>query len=242
MRTTVLLVFIFLFTITWSQEKADSLKRKLKASASVSINSNGIASIPAFSLNKPAVMAGISLVKNRFSYDPYLAYGLDMKPWFIDNWLHYKIINRRSLELRTGVNFSSFFSTLEVEGETILKAERYFAYALEAMYRFSPNTSLTLMYWSDNGQEPHTISGHYLNLSGDISNIPIGDFLMAGINLQLFYIDYTGENDGLFISPKISAAIRNIPFSLFFQSTQPLISNISPWPGFRWNIGLAYYL
>jgi len=107
MRVPFFLLFIFIFTITNSQERADSSKSNLKVAASVSLNSNGIAPIPAFSLDKPAIIATVSLIKNRFSYDPTLAYGLNMKPWIIDSWLHYKLVRRPSFELRTGVNFSS---------------------------------------------------------------------------------------------------------------------------------------
>jgi len=32
------------------------------------------------------------------------------------------------------------------------------------------------------------------------------------------------------------------PFSVFFQAIQALTSNISPSPGFRWNVRLAYML
>ena len=114
--------------VSYSQDKADSSRTKLKAYATVSLNSNGIASIPAFSLGEPAVIAGINLIKNRFSYDPVLAYGFNMKPWFIDNWLHYKIIRKPLWELRTGFNISSFFSEYQLDdGKTILEGQRYFA-------------------------------------------------------------------------------------------------------------------
>lgn len=151
MRTILSLVFIFLFGIVSSQKESES---KLKTAANVSINSNGIASIPAFSLGKPAVMASVSLAKNRFSYDPILAYSLEMKPWFIDNWLHYKIVNKNKFELRTGFNFSTFFSSFRFEDETLLKGERYFAYELAATWKFTSNSTVSLMYWRDMGQEP----------------------------------------------------------------------------------------
>lgn len=242
MKTSLCLTFLFIFTVTFSQEETNSSKTKLKASANVSINSNGIASIPAFSLGKPALIAGINLAKNRFSYDPVLAYSLEMKPWFIDNWLHYKIVSKPVFELRAGFNFSTFFSKIEVDDETILKGERYFALALEATYKVAPNSSLTFMYWNDRGQEPGSISGHFFNLVADRSDIRVGKSVLMAANVQLFYIGYDGNNDGLFVTPKISAAVINLPFTLYFQATQAISSNVEPWPGFEWNIGLAYTL
>jgi hypothetical protein len=242
MKIALSVVFCCLFTLSYSVEKADSTRTKLKAGANVSLNSNGIASIPAFSLGDPAIIASLALTKGRFSYEPVLAYGLDMKPWFIDNWLQYNIINRPAFIFRTGFNFSTFFSEYKTMEDTLLKAERYFALALTGIYKITPNTSLTVAYWNDRGQEPGTIKGHFFNLVGERTDISIGKHMLFAIALQLFYINYDGNNDGLFVSPKIAGSLRNVPFSLFFQGIQAIQSNIEPFPGFNWNIGLGYTL
>ncbi|NLJ43758.1 MAG: hypothetical protein GX431_08865 [Bacteroidales bacterium] len=242
MRGSIIFILIFASVNGFSQENTESNLRKLKADASVSINSNGIASIPAFSLGDPAVIASIALAKNRFSYDPVLAYGLDMKPWFIDNWLHYKLIRRKDFEIRAGFNFSTFFSKTKLPDMTILQGDRYFALEVAGIYRFTPNTSLTLMYWNDRGQEKGTIKGHFFNLLGEIYNIRLGNRLVMMTGAQLFAISYEGYNDGVFISPKISFSMREVPFSLYWQATQVIDSNIDPNPGFKWNIGLSYTL
>jgi len=242
MRLSFCILFIFLFTISKAVEPADSTKQKLQAGAFVSFNSNGIASIPAFSLDKPAVMASISLVKNRFSYTPTLAYGLDLRPWFIDNWLNYKFISRPAFDLTAGFNISTFGSKYTLPDGSVWEAQRYFALALTGVYRLSPKNSLTLAYWRDMGQEKGTIKGHFFNSVFERNNMNIGKSLLFSAAVQLFYIDYTGLNDGLFLSPKASASINNLPFSIFFQATQALSSNISPWPGFRWNVGFGYTL
>ena len=133
-RRLLCLLYIFITVTSFAQENSLSAKRKLKASATVSLNSNGIASIPAFSLDKPALMASISLVKNRFSYDAILAYGFDLKPWFIDNWLHYKLIVKPSFELRTGFYISSFFSQYTPATQIIWYTQRYFALKRSQMH------------------------------------------------------------------------------------------------------------
>jgi hypothetical protein len=242
MKISLYLVFFFIFTVSYSIEKADSSRTKLKANGTISLNSNGIASIPAFSLGKPAIIASITLVKNRFSYDPQLAYGLDFKAWFIDSWLHYKIVDRPHFEFRTGVNFSTFFSEYKGQDESIRQAQRYFAIELTGVYKISPNSSLLFAYWNDRGQEKGTLKGHFFNLVGERSEISIGKIVLLSTTFQLFYINYDGNNDGLFIAPKISFSVRNVPFSIFLQATQALESNISPFPGFRWNLGVSYTL
>ena len=240
MKIFLCLVFISVFTVSFSRENADSSKTKLKANATFSINSNGIASIPAFSLDKPALIAAVTLVKNRFSYEPLLAYRLDLRPWIIDNWFRYKIINKPFFEFRTGVNISTFFSEYKVQDESIWQSQRYFALEFTGVYKYSSNSYLSFTYINDRGQDNGTISGHFLNLVGERSEINIGRNVLLSANLQLFYINYDGSNDGLFISPKISSSIRNVPFSIFFQAIQALDSNISPFPAFRWNLGLSY--
>ncbi len=232
---TILLVFL-LYTKGSGQED----KRQTQFAASVNFNSNGIASIPAFSLGKPAIIASLSITKGRFSYDPVLAYGLNMKPWFIDSWLHYKIIRKPAFELRTGFNFSNFFTQQDYSGEMITKSERYFAGEIAGFFKITSYNTLSLMYWSDNGMEPGSISGHYVSLMDEISNVPVGNAFLFGAALQIFYINYDGNNDGFFTSPRVSMGLNKIAVSVFFQASQVISSNIEPDPGFNWNVGVNY--
>ena len=124
----------------------------------------------------------------------------------------------------------------------MIKAERFFTFSLAGTYKFSPTSTLTLDYWSDNGQEKGSMTGHFVYLAYDRSEIPVGNRALISINLMLFYINYTDNNDGFFVSPKLSLSIRNFPVSLFFQAIQAIESNISPWPGFNWNVGIGYSL
>jgi hypothetical protein len=67
MRLLFCLLFLFPALVSFSQEDTLNNKKKLVANASVSLNSDGIAPVPAFALGKPAIMASLSLAKNRFS-------------------------------------------------------------------------------------------------------------------------------------------------------------------------------
>ncbi|MEN8229251.1 MAG: hypothetical protein ABFS38_13920 [Bacteroidota bacterium] len=242
MKLLVSLASLFIFIVSWSQEEADSSKAKLEANATISLNSNGIAYVPAFSLDKPAIIAAFTFAKNRFSYDPTLSYSLDLKPWIIDNWLHYKIVDKPAFELKAGALFSAFFSEYEAENEVIWQAQRYFAIEFTGVYLVAPNSTLSLTYLHDRGQDPGTLIGHYINLGVEKSEIAMGKKGLLSTALQLFYINYTGNSDGLFISPKISFSLRNIPSAIYFQAIQALDSNITPFPGFKWNLGLSYTL
>jgi hypothetical protein len=240
MRKAFSVLLLFMFTMVCSAEKKDSTKTKMHISGNVSLNTNGIATIPAFSLGKPAIIAALNLVKKRFSYDPTVAYGFNMRPWIIDNWVHYRLINKPRFELRTGVDFSMFFSEYDAGDYKILQAQQYLTFEIAGIYKMSPESSFSLMYWSDNGQDPGSITGSFYNVVYDRTNFKIGKSLLLSANVQLFYLDYEGANDGLFVSPKIASSLKDLPFSLFFQATQAITSNVEPFPGFEWNAGVAY--
>lgn len=240
MKLFVSSILLLICSVSLSIESTDTLKSRLRATCTVSLNSNGIASIPSFSLDKPAIIASVTLAKGRFSYDPTLAYGLDLRPWFIDNWLHYRIVVKPKFELRTGFNISTFGSKYLLDEGSIHEAQRYFAFELSGTYKLTSKSILSLSYWNDRGQEQGTIKGHFLSIVGERSDIMLGEKVSLAANVMLFYINYTGNEDGIFISPKISSCVKNIPFSLYFQCTQAIQSNIDPFPPFRWNIGLSY--
>jgi hypothetical protein len=236
------LILLALTCQVWSQERAYFTKSKLEATATISLNSNGIAYIPAFSLGKPALIGEFHLKKNRFSYDPILAYGMDLKPWIIDNWMHYKLIDKSSFDLIVGGVFSAFFSDYETEDEVIKRAQKYLAAEVITVYYLSPHTSLSVTYLHDRGQDQGTLIGHFINLGAERSDINLGKKALLTAALQVFYIDYSGDNDGFFVSPKLTFTVREIPFSLFFQGIQVIQTNIDPSPGFSWNLGLGYML
>lgn len=242
MRFTFGLLFLFTSIVSFSRENTVNSKNKLQATASFSLNSNGMAPVPAFSLEKPAIMASLVLTKNRFSYEPTLAYGLDSRPWFIDNWMHYKLIVKPVFELRAGFNPSAYLEQYKPSEEFVWHSQRYFTFELAGMYRLSPVGSMSLLYWNDRGQEKESIKGHYLALFWDRSDINIGKKVQMDLNIQFYYINYDGNNDGIFLSPRITTSLRNSPISLFFMANQALQSNITPFPKFKCNIGISYSL
>ncbi|MBI5009449.1 MAG: hypothetical protein HZB98_07350 [Bacteroidia bacterium] len=239
-NTFLVLLKLLISSAVFSQESAENQSYKLKAGCNFSINTNGISSIPSFSLGAPAIITVPSFTIGRFNYEPVLAYDLDIQPWYIDNWIRYKIIDRPKFEFRTGANFSMYFSDYKLADSTILQGQRYWAAEFTAFYKPTGSSFISASYWRDNGMDPGTITGHYLALMAERSEISIGKSVLVAANLHLFYIDYNGNNDGLFISPKLTTSVRKLPFSMFFHGIQAITSNISPFPGFSWNIGLAY--
>lgn len=240
MRAMLFFISLISALTSYSKESTDSLKNPVKFSGSVSLNSNGISPIPIFALGEPAISASLAVEKGRFSYDPTLSFNLELKPWFIDNWFHYKLIKKPKFEMRTGVNIGSSFSDLEVSGQTIRQVQRYFALELAGTYKISEKSSLGLMLWYDKGADPGTIEGYFINFFANRSGIRLGKHVLMDVNIQAFVVDYTSNNDGFFISPTVSLETKYIPVFLFYQGIHPVVSNISPDPGFQWNVGVGY--
>jgi len=236
----ILTFLILAVLIIPAYNQSDSTKNKLKAAAVVSLNTDGIAPVPSFSLDKPAIIANLALTKGRFSYEPGLAYSLELKPWYIDNWLNYRFVNKQKFTFTVGFNASSFFAgdTLK-NNKSVLRVERYFALAFTAWFKLSENSGLTASYWSDNGQDGG-LKGHFASLIAERTHILTGNKTFFNASLQVFYINYEGKNDGLFITPRASFNIVNSPLSVFILGTQALQSNIDPYPEFKWNLGIAY--
>jgi hypothetical protein len=240
MRTVLFVIFFTLAIAAASKEKSDTTKIPVHISGTVSVNLNGIAPVPAFALGKPAIIANASMQKGRFSYDPQIAYGFNFKPWIIDNWFHFNLLNTSRFEIRTGVDISMFFSDFESPDGIKLQGQRYVALELSGKYKISRKSSFELMFWRDNGIDEGTISGYFINLVYDISDINLGKNLLLAINVQAFGIDYTDNNDGIFIAPKLTFSTPALPLILFSQGIVPITANMEPKPEFQWNLGLGF--
>jgi hypothetical protein len=131
---------------------------------------------------------------------------------------------------------------LETPDEVIHQTQKYFGAEFIGKYKFTPLSALSFTYLIDRGQDPGTITGHFFNLQADRSDIPLGKKGLLSASLQIFYLNYTGDNDGLFTAANVSGSIRNVPLAIFIQAVQALSSNISPFPGFKWNLGVSYTL
>jgi hypothetical protein len=240
MKRTFILLLFFTAVACANSQTSDSTRKKLNVFASFTINSNGVNPIPSFSLGKPAVQALLDLSRGRLSYNPGLAYGLDAKPWYIDNWFHFMLVDRKVFKLRTGINFSMFFQDKIVSGQKFLAGERYWTGEIAGLFTLKSGAVITLSYWSDNGQDHGSLTGHFISSSIEKNNMRLSDNFSWSAYLQLFTIQYDQDNDGFFITPKIAVSEKHLPLSLFFQATQSIVTKISPDPGFQWDIGLSY--
>src|SRR5688572_15693209 len=67
----------------------DSTKTPSFFRGQITATNNGISLVPNFSLGRPAALFDLSVGKGRFSFDPWLRFGLDTKPWVFIFWFRY---------------------------------------------------------------------------------------------------------------------------------------------------------
>ena len=71
-----------------------------------------------------------------------------------------------------------FFSEYDDGDYKILQGQQYITFEIAGIYKFSPKSILSLMYWSDNGQDYGTISGSFYNIVYDRVDIEIGKAIL----------------------------------------------------------------
>lgn len=234
MKLFYCLLFTCLSITIFANNLSDSTKKTWQFHGIIQLNNNGISPVPAFSLGKPALMTSFFIQKGGFTFSPEFNYGLDGKPWVVNQWLRYHQQHGRFL-FRTGANMSLFFGRVNSE----VKLNQYLALEGVASYQMSAKSSLNLLYWNSQGLDPTAVkSGHFLSLSASISKIPVTKSLLLELRPNLFYLSNTIPFKGLFISAITSISHKKYPISIFSQAVQPI--SVKPTTNFNWNYGLNY--
>ena len=237
----------FLFSISFtifSQTGTDSTKTStpITVSGSAQLTNNGISPVPAFSLEKPAIMTAFSIKKGNISFTPQFNYGLDGRPWSSNNWLRIQFPNKK-WTFRTGINWSLFFkkSIVTENNQTfeVKRANRYLELEAAAFYKVSDKMTLQAVWWHDNGMDVDAVSyGDFYSISATITKIPLSKSLNLSLIPNLFYLTNAVPFEGVFISGMAILSYKNCPFTLSTQGVEPIW--VEPKGKFNWNVGLNY--
>ena len=101
---------LFLLLNTWIlSHKPDTLKTPLSIRGNIQLTNNAISPVPAFTLGKPALLTTLYLQKGRFAFHPEFNFDLEAKPWSVNTWVRYQIIQQKKWDFTLGNNFSLFF-------------------------------------------------------------------------------------------------------------------------------------
>lgn len=244
-KNTALLVFVFLLLthFAFSQE-TDSAKNISHLSGTVSVTNNGISIIPTFSLNKAAVVFDMSAAKGRLSFDPYLGFSLEGKPWSFLFWWRYKLKQEGKFKINTGANYGLAFSSLPVLNNGIstekITAQRYLAGEFSPDYFLSKNIRVGVYYLYSHGLDSYAIQNtHFLTLNSSFTNINLTNDFFLNFTPQVYYLNIDGM-DGFYFTSALNLAKKNFPLSIAYRMNKIIKTNITASPDFVWNISLVY--
>lgn len=246
------LAFYTLFIFTWLHgyaqdenriilpEETEDSTAYVKFSGKAIIANAGFAPIPAFSFDSPIAIGFLSLKKNRLSYEPDFALGLNGKPWMANNWFRLNFMDRKKIKLNAGMNPSLFFKPEKIaSGEEILNALRNLTFELAGVCKFSKTWSLRMTCMYIHAFDKGALSGNFFDLSSPFSIMHVPKIISIDFKPQLFYFDFTGNVDGFFTAASISIEYQQIPLSVYFQGVLPLWVDF-PGNNFKWNSGFVY--
>lgn len=228
----------------WAQTVRDSTNQ-FRFSGTISAASYGISPIPAFSLDNPVILGFLSLSKKRFSYDPQLAFSAKGVPWFFNNCFRYRLIDRPRFSFRGGIiwGLGYTYPSVDMNGspKTIAKAERFIWLETTPRYVISPRLAISATTYSGHGFNDGEVDFiNFVSVVGNFTKIPVAGKVYVNLFPQVFYLNIDNESDGVFFSGVFAVGVFGFPVTISTQINETFVTNLSPDPGFKWNIGVHY--
>ncbi|MEP7322188.1 MAG: hypothetical protein ABI761_09720, partial [Saprospiraceae bacterium] len=208
------------------------------------IGNVGFAPIPAFSFDSPILIGSLTLNTKKLTYQPDFSIGLNGKPWMINHWIRYTIVENQKFKFYAGMNPSLFFKNEFIDSHMeILHAHRNFTIELAGARNISKRVNLILTYLHIKAFDPGTLSGDFVDLSVPILWNRVLKYFEIHLKPQVFYFDFEGNMNGIYTSNTISIAhpfVRNkISLSAYLQGVQPVKTDF-PGNTFKWNAGFRF--
>src|SRR5690606_29703410 len=240
-KTSLLALLLSMIIPMYGQDGQE----KLLFSGSLTANTNGIATIPAFTLDKPAIVGILSLKKKKFSVDQYIAYSTQGKPWFFESFFNYGWIDSQRLSFTTTAMWGGTYTygreLIEGTSQETMDYQRYVFLIPSISHKIGPNRSITLTTQHGYGFPEGSIKwATFITLVGNIEHIPLGKSLYTSLYPQLLSTNFDWKTDGFFLAGKFGVGHKDLPFFLYTRFSQYIDGNIFPDPGFKWNICITY--
>lgn len=211
----------------------------LEVTGRVIVANTGFAPVPAFSFDSPIVMAFGSISKKRFLYEPDLSAGFNGKPWMINNWFRYKLVQQQRTTWRIGVNPSLFFKQDQMmSGEGAIHVQRSFVSELAVDRKFTGQWMLSMSYQYVRGIDPGTLKGSFMAATLTTPSLRLYKKLSLNLKPQVIFFDFNHNLGGALFSTTVLTTHERIPVGFYFQGVVPLWLKFES--GFKWNFGLVY--
>jgi hypothetical protein len=248
MNPILLLLGMYFLCIpsSFSEVKKDTIPQSAKFSGMIQVTNNGISLVPAFSLDKPALLAFLDVSKKRFSYSPQFSFDYKARPWFMNQWLRYRLIEGKKVDFRTSVGYAFLYKTTEElkagSVNEIIKIDRNVISEQLLTYKMTSNNSLTLSHLHGIPTSSDGITLDLLTLGATLGGINLGKQFEMTVSPSIFYLSYTGDNEGVFSTQNIMIKKPKSTFGLSFQATEPLMRRNLVVKDFNWNVALVCFL
>jgi hypothetical protein len=222
---------------------SDSIPKTVHFGGTITATQNGISLIPSFSLGRPAVMFDLNMGGKKLTFEPFLRFGMDGKPWAFIFWLRYKFVNNSKFRMSMGAHPSYVFRTvpMTMNGTTvnINRADRYAAMDLTPSFVVAKNTTVGVYYLYSHGLDKTSVQNtHFITLNVNFTHIKLAGSIYAKFNPQLYYLNMAGK-DGFYATHSFTLAKEKFPLSLQTVMNRAFKTEIAG-NRFVWNMSLLY--
>ena len=234
------LLCLLITTVQSFSQVADSTKPVHHIGGTVTATQNGISLIPSFSLNKPAVMFDFNIGGKKLTFEPFLRFGMDGKPWSFIFWWRYKLATGDKFKMSIGAHPSFVFRTISnPQVPDALQVSRFAAFDLTPSYSVVKNTTVGVYYLFSKGLDASSVRyTHFVTLNANFSHIDLGKTLYAKYVPQVYYLNMAGR-DGLYVTHSLTLAANKFPLSVQTIMNKALHTELAG-KNFVWNASVIY--
>jgi hypothetical protein len=246
-KKTLLKLLIFFIScviaISATGQTTDSTKGMAHFGGTITATQNGISLIPSFSLGKPALMCDLNIGNKKLTFEPFLRFSMEGKPWAFVFWWRYKAVNHQKFKLTVGAHPSYVFRITDavINGSTksIIQTTRYAAGEIAPNYFVSRHTSIGVYYLYSHGLDKTAVQNtHFLTFNAHFSNLKITNRLFARFMPQVYYLRQDNK-EGYYATYTLTLLDKKIPLGLQTIMNKAIQSSI-PAKSFLWNVSVLY--
>jgi hypothetical protein len=234
-----LALFGFIPMTLHAQDSTKPKKHFVKAYGNIQFTNNGVAPVPIFALGRPAVIANTYIRKGRLYFNNDLMFGLDAKPWTINNRLGYYIVDNEKLSIHLATDLSLFFLQRDpnVNNHEEYQLQRYWGNEVNGEYRFTPNRKLQFSFWHTIAMDDIGIKREeFFTVSYSIENIRLGKNFLYGFRPTALYIYDYQSVEGVYAGQTSTLQYKKWGINAFLQTMWPV--HVVPKVPFIWNAGV----
>lgn len=241
-NSTLLIFLLFFAAKDLLAQKKDST---LSINGMISVTNNGFSFIPAFTLNKPASIAIVSVSKGKWSVETQVRTSLEGRPWSMAFISRYKLVNSAKAQVTAGLYYPgvSFFESLVNKNgvsETVLQSQYSIAPELNLSFPVNKNFvyGATYMFNRGLGRNPFPLNGHFVGVWSSLSNLKISKTVRFAISPQVFYLT-ADQYSGYYTAANLTLSKEKFPITISSMMFKSLRSDLGG-KNADWNVSLNY--